>query len=117
MLYIVTVSTLVPIQAYIRVVLLRDSINAILTGESFHKIIVRVGILTALYLVTTVFDNLIETYMGEDVNVRISNKINKDIYLKALETDFKFFDSPEFYANYTWTLRSFYSQTFFLQSF
>lgn len=26
-------------------------------------------------------------------------KINKDIYLKALETDFKFFDSPEFYAN------------------
>ncbi len=110
---VVSLSTLfVPIQAYIGVVLLRDTVNAATAGETLNSIIVRVAILTSVYLLTTVLDNIIEIYIGEEVNVRISNGINKDIYIKTLQTDFKYFDNPEFYDNYTWTLRSFYNQTF-----
>lgn len=110
---VVSLSTLfVPIQAYIGVVLLRDTVNAATAGESLNSIIIRVAILTSVYLLTTILDNIIEIYIGEEVNVRISNGINKDIYIKTLQTDFKYFDNPEFYDNYTWTLRSFYNQTF-----
>ena len=35
---------------------------------------------------------------------KVEKKIKRDIYEKAKMTDYKYFDNPEFYDNYTWTI-------------
>lgn len=110
---VVALSTLIaPIQAYIDVVVIRDAINAVSDGNTLQEIMGKIGVLLGIYIVTILMDNLIETYVGEKINVSITNRINKDIYVKVLHTDYQYFDKPEFYENYTWTLNSFYQQTF-----
>lgn len=110
---VVAISTLIaPIQAYIDVVVIRDAINAVSDGNTLQEIMGKIGVLLGIYIVTILIDNLIETYVGEKINVSITNRINKDIYVKVLHTDYQYFDKPEFYENYTWTLNSFYQQTF-----
>lgn len=111
--WVVALSCLVPpFHAYIDIVLLRDTMDAVGRGERFSKVLMRILLFLLVYLLTTLFEQAIEVYFGETVNVKIANRVNQDIYDKVLKTDYKYFDEPEFYDNYTWTLGRFYQQTF-----
>lgn len=111
--WVVTLSCLVPpFHAYLDIVLLRDTMDAISQGAQFGQIMRNVLLLFAVYLAAMLFEQMVEVYFGETVNVKVANRVNQDIYLKVLKTDYKYFDEPEFYDNYTWTLGRFYQQTF-----
>lgn len=111
--WIVTLSCLIPpLHAYLDIILLRDTIDSISQGTQLGQVIRNIILLFAIYLGTTMFEQTVEVYLGETVNVKVANRINQDIYLKVLKTDYKYFDEPEFYDNYTWTLGRFYQQTF-----
>lgn len=111
--WIVVLSCLMPpFRAYIDIVLLRDVMDAIGGGEQFKEVITRIFVFLSIYLITSLSEQAIEVYFGETVNVKIANRVNQDIYEKVLKTDYKYFDEPEFYDNYTWTLGRFYQQTF-----
>ena len=111
--WMVVLSCLVPpFHAYIDIVLLRDTMDAVGRGERFGEVLSRIVLFLLVYLLTVLFEQAIEVYFGETVNVKIANRVNQDIYEKVLKTDYRYFDEPEFYDNYTWTLGRFYQQTF-----
>ncbi|MDE7326396.1 MAG: ABC transporter ATP-binding protein/permease [Lachnospiraceae bacterium] len=111
--WVVVLSCLMPpFRAYIDIVLLRDVMDAIGRGERFGEVVTRIILFLSVYLLTSLLEQAIEVYFGETVNVKIANRVNQDIYEKVLKTDYKYFDDPEFYDNYTWTLGRFYQQTF-----
>jgi len=50
-------------------------------------------------IISSVFDTSTATIAFE----KVEKKIKRDFYEKAKMTDYKYFDNPEFYDNYTWT--------------
>lgn len=65
-----------------------------------------------VYIAVVIINSIIETYIGENMNAIVANKINRRIYTQVLKTDYKYFERTDFYNDYTWTLNNFYSQTF-----
>ena len=71
--WVVALSCLVPpFHAYIDIVLLRDTMDAVGRGERFSKVLMRILLFLLVYLLTTLFEQAIEVYFGETVNVKVS---------------------------------------------
>lgn len=111
--FVVCLSTLLsPLMAYIDVVILRDAVDFLEFDRGLSVIISQMLIWLVIYISVVVLNSIIETYIGENMNTIVANKINRRIYIQILKTDYKYFDRTDFYNDYTWTLNNFYSQTF-----
>lgn len=79
-------------------------INALTDGKGLSYIIAMVVWLSSVIFlpqfVMELYDILISMLVLEETEA----KIKRNIYQKAQETDFIYFDDPEFYDNYTWTI-------------
>lgn len=79
-------------------------INALKDGRNLSYIVAVVVWLSVIIFlpqfIMEVYDILISSLVLEETE----SKIKKNIYQKALDTDFRYFDDPEFYDNYTWTI-------------
>ena len=98
--------------AYIDVVILRDAVDFLGSGQELFVAIRTMLVWLAVYIGIVILNSVLELYLGENMNTIISNKINRKIYTQVLKTDYRYFDRTDFYNDYTWTLNSFYSQTF-----
>lgn len=111
--FVVCLSTLLsPLLAYIDVVILRDAVDFLELNSDISIIVGQMLVWLIVYLGVVILDSLIETYIGENMNTIVANKINRKIYTQILKTDYKYFDRTDFYNDYTWTLNNFYAQTF-----
>lgn len=111
--FVVCLSTLLsPLMAYIDVVILRDAVDSIELDRELSIVIGQMLVWLAVYILVVILNSIIETYIGENMNTIVANKINRKIYIQILKTDYKYFDRTDFYNDYTWTLNNFYSQTF-----
>ncbi len=111
--FVVCLSTLLfPLMAYIDVVILRDAVDFLGSGQELFVAIRTMLVWLAVYIGIVILNSVLELYLGENMNTIISNKINRKIYTQVLKTDYRYFDRTDFYNDYTWTLNSFYSQTF-----
>lgn len=111
--FVVCLSTLLsPLMAYIDVVILRDAVDFLEFDRGLPIIISQMLIWLVVYISVVILNSIIETYIGENMNTIVANKINRRIYIQILKTDYKYFDRTDFYNDYTWTLNNFYSQTF-----
>lgn len=111
--FVVCLSTLLsPLMAYIDVVILRDAVDFLELEQGLSIVVNQMLVWLAVYIGVVILNSIIETYIGENMNTIVANKINRKIYTQILKTDYKYFDRTEFYNDYTWTLNNFYSQTF-----
>ncbi len=111
--FVVCLSTLLsPLMAYIDVVILREAVDFLELDRGLSTIIGQMLIWLAVYILIVILNSIIETYIGENMNTVVANKIHRKIYTQILKTDYKYFDRTDFYNDYTWTLNNFYSQTF-----
>lgn len=111
--FVVCLSTLLaPLMAYIDVVILRDAVNYLELGSDISTIASKMIMWLGVYIAVVIINSIIETYIGENMNAIVANKINRRIYTQVLKTDYKYFDMTDFYNDYTWTLNNFYPQTF-----
>lgn len=101
-----------PILAYVNVVMLRDAVDFLSTGQPLSSILWRLGICLATLLIFATVNVLEEKYFGENQLILISNRINRKIYERVSQTDYRYFDDTSFYDDYTWTLNNFFRQTF-----
>ena len=111
--FVVCLSTLLaPLMAYIDVIILRDAVNYLELDSDISTIVSKMIIWLGVYIAVVIINSIIETYIGENMNAIVANKINRRIYAQVLKTDYKYFDRTDFYNDYTWTLNNFYPQIF-----
>ena len=110
---VVCFSTLIsPLLAYVDIVILRESVDFLSTTNELSAILKKCFLWISIYIITIIINCLIEMFWGENMNMIISNRINRNIYTQILKTDYKYFDLTKFYNDYIWTINNFYNQTF-----
>ncbi len=65
-----------------------------------------IGVLGVLLLLSAI-QQIYYYYYQEKKLTELTAKLNYEIYAKAIKTDYKYFDNPEFYDDYTWAVSHF----------
>ena len=96
-----------PFQMLIEVTLIQTIIDAIISGATMKSVLwVAVGYEVAYLGVMAIKWSFLLFYERWKT-VEIETKINRNIYEKAVITDYEYFDNPEFYNNYTFAVGEF----------
>lgn len=106
MLLFIIVGSFIPAIATAGSVVYQQSvINALSDGKSLSYIIALVLWLSMIIFlpqfVMELYDILVSAVVLDETDARIK----RDIYQKAKNTDFRYFDDPKFYDDYTWTIQ------------
>jgi len=99
-----------PIASVLAVRLPEYVINAIMYEHPTRQLITTITLFTLGIAVVHVLRFVIDNVYGSPVRQKISYKISQDVHEKALHTDLKHYDSPDFYAKYTFTDQQFAGQ-------
>ncbi|MDR1734625.1 MAG: ABC transporter ATP-binding protein/permease [Oscillospiraceae bacterium] len=96
-----------PIADWCFVHVLQSAIDGLTAGldfkTTFMTCLVYLVVAAVLFLLVHTFRPAFSEWAG----VRIENKLNRDIYTKALLTDYKFYDSCGFMSDYTYAVNHF----------
>lgn len=85
-------------------------INVLAKGSTFINIVIIAGTICGIALLNNIIPNVFHRYFmkkQEGINL----KINRSIYEKAMQTDYKYVDMPEYYDNYAWAINEYVNQT------
>lgn len=102
--YILTVllmsAVLQPASAYLTALLPQKAIDAVM-NDTPHKEVVCIIITFTLFIVfVSALEKVIEMAYTQTTLVKVSNKIKNDVNKKALRTDFKYYDKPDFFVKF-----------------
>ncbi|MCL2518787.1 MAG: ABC transporter ATP-binding protein/permease, partial [Oscillospiraceae bacterium] len=93
-----------PLLALIEVTLTQAVIDAITTGKTLKETLLIAAIYQSVWLGVTLIRWVFLILYDRWKAVDIQNKINRGIYEQAILTDYKYFDDPQFYNDYTFTV-------------
>lgn len=89
-----------PFSAYLTALLPQRAIDAVM-NEAPHKDVILLIVLFALFIVfVSGLENVIKMAYTQMTLVKVSNKIKNDVNQKALFTDFRYYDSPDFFVKF-----------------
>lgn len=102
--YILTVLimsvVLQPLSAYLTAVLPQKAIDAVM-NDTPHKEVIYIIVLFTLFIVfVSALEKVIDMAYTQMTLVKVSNRIKNDVNQKALFTDFKYYDSPDFFVKF-----------------
>ena len=96
----------IPASTLANILYTQTIIDSVVAGAAFEEVLMTIFLFIIILVGAIVIQSIFNTY-GEPVVVKIHQKINKEIYDKALKTDYKYYDDPDFYDNYTWAINEF----------
>ena len=82
-------------------------IDAVAHEVSFFEVIIIILRFLFVLLFTLLIQNTFDIFYKEKKSTEIQLNLNQDIYRQILSTDYKYFDDPEFYNNYTLTVNEY----------
>ncbi len=102
--YILTVLlmsvVLQPLSAYLTALLPQKAIDAVINDTPHNKVIGIIVIFTLFIVLVSALEKVIKMAYTQMTLVKVSNKIKNDVNQKALNTDFKYYDSPDFFVKF-----------------
>ena len=107
MLSLVISVVISPINSLASVLFTQTVIDAVASGATFKNIVWIIIQFLLILLSTLLIQNAYDILYSEKKLTEIHLKINTKIYERVLHTDYSFFDDPEFYNNYTWTINEY----------
>ena len=96
-----------PISSISNVLFFQYIVDAVAVNESFKNILIIIFYYSIILLSVTIINYTYEGLYKERKMTEINQKINLEIYQNILKTDYKYFDNPEFYNNYTWVVKDY----------
>ncbi|MDR3046774.1 MAG: ABC transporter ATP-binding protein/permease [Bacteroidales bacterium] len=102
---------LAPIKSTVSILFTQSIIDAVGEGTSFNEVLMIILYFLSFNSITLIFNQAFDTLYAEKKLVEIRQKINLEIYNKIIVTDYKYFDDPEFYNNYTWAVNEYTSKS------
>lgn len=102
--YIITVLlmsvVLQPISAYLTALLPQKAIDAVMNDTPHNEVIYIIVLFTLFIVFVAAMEKVIEMAYTQMTLVKVSNRIKNDVNKKALLTDFKYYDSPDFFVKF-----------------
>jgi ATP-binding cassette subfamily B protein len=86
----------------ISVYISRVVVGKIETHSPYLAIIAAAAMLYGLSALLSIMTNALSYLYQYPRNGLIQRKVNREIFVKAVNTDYKYYDSPEFYNDFTW---------------
>lgn len=96
-----------PLNAVASVLFTQSVIDAVSEGKSFWDVLKIIMVFLLILISTIIIQNTFDNLYSEPKLVKINRNINKNIYNKILRTDYRYFDDPEFYNNFTWAINEY----------
>lgn len=102
--YIITVLlmsvVLQPIAAYLTAILPQKAIDAVMNNTPLKEAVFIIITFTLFIVLVSALEKVIQMAYTQMTLVKVSNKIKNDVNKKALFTDFKYYDSPDFFVKF-----------------
>lgn len=89
-----------PLSTYLATILPQKAIDAMMAGAQRREILLTIGIFTLGIALVAAVDKIIEMAYTKIERSKIHLKINNDVNEKALFTDFKYYDNPDFFTKF-----------------
>lgn len=89
-----------PLSTYLATILPQKAIDAMMAGAQRREILLTIGIFTLGIALVAAVDKIIEMAYTKIERSKIHLKINNDVNEKALFTDFKYYDNPDFFKKF-----------------
>lgn len=89
-----------PLSAYITALLPQKAIDAVMNETPFEEVILMIVLFTLFIVFVSGVEKVIQMAYTQMTLVKVSNKIKNDVNKKALFTDFKYYDSPDFFVKF-----------------
>ena len=91
-----------PIQSFISIKSIQYVVDNITSSIPFKDIISRVIIYFSILIILNIYIEIIDNYFWEKLMLRINAGIRMEIFKHVVATDYKYFDNPNFYNDYSW---------------
>lgn len=89
-----------PLSAYLTALLPQRAIDAVMNEAPHKEVILLIVLFTLFIVLVSGLENVIKMAYTQMTLVKVSNKIKNDVNQKALFTDFRYYDSPDFFVKF-----------------
>jgi len=96
-----------PITSIANVLFFQHIVDAVADSKSFETVLTIICYYAIVLLSVMIIHSAYENLYKERKMTEINQKLNLEIYQNVLKTDYRYFDSPEFYNNYTWAIKDY----------
>ncbi|MDR1329189.1 MAG: ABC transporter ATP-binding protein/permease [Oscillospiraceae bacterium] len=107
--YLISQVLLNPFSSTLTALLPKAAIDSVMNGSPAARTIATIGVYTAL-IVAVGLASTVTSYILQGISsIKINYAIKHDINEKAIGTDFKYYDDPEFFAHFSYAQQNFAS--------
>lgn len=90
-----------PVSAYLTALLPQKAIDAVMNDSPRSEVITTIVLFSLFIVIVAALEKVIQMAYTQMNLVKITNKIKNDVNEKALKTDYKYYDSPDFFVRFT----------------
>lgn len=90
-----------PVSAYLTALLPQKAIDAVMNDSPHNEVIKTIVLFSLFIVIVAALEKVIQMAYTQMNLVKISNKIKNDVNEQALKTDYKYYDSPDFFVRFT----------------
>ena len=98
---------IIPFCQMLNVYLPTAIIQALENKEPFYNIFIMVIIIQIALMFQPMFENVFNMFCKNSKLPYIEMRLKQEAYKKAINTDYKFIDNPEYYDNYSWAINQY----------
>lgn len=89
-----------PVASYLTALLPQKAIDAVMNEAPRTDVILLIILFTLFIVLVAALQKVIQMAYTQMTLVKVSNKIKNDVNKKALQTDFKYYDHPDFFVKF-----------------
>lgn len=89
-----------PVASYLTALLPQKAIDAVMNESPRADVILLIVLFTLFIVLVAALQKVIQMAYTQMTLVKVSNKIKNDVNKKALQTDFKYYDHPDFFVKF-----------------
>ncbi len=95
---------IIPIAQIVSVHLPSTIVNMLQTGRSFRDIVICVMAMQMILMFQPMYENVFNMFCKNIMLPYVEGKLRRDVYEKAIKTDYRYIDDPQYYDSYTWAV-------------
>lgn len=95
---------IIPTAQIVTVHLPSTIVDMLQTGRSFQDIVICVVAMQMVLMFQPMYENVFNMFCKNKMLPCVEGKLKKDVYEKAIKTDYRYIDDPQYYDNYTWAV-------------